>query len=393
MAIPGLTGHLILMAVRALGALRTASPPIHPKWVFAAFVLAVLVMAIERNMHAPTGTLGSLGSLGHPVAMAAAGWPDAWGAYRAHLLTKGLAASSIGQYRYRLNTWRHFLWHPPRGRHRKDWWQAGPVDLTAFLARKCQPNHLHAGQPLSQATKAMYSHMIPSFSRHCYGQGLIDADPFASYIPLKQPRPAPRPLDLGQIGQLLAFVEHHPDPRLHLAVALCYYDALRSGEPAELRVEDIELGGEVPRAYLLGKGQQERDWFPLQRETWPPLQTYLGWLAARHEVGDWRDIPAGTPLFQSLVKVGVPIDRSYLTRLLARAMRDAGIRGRPHDLRRSAGNAVAEFYDDNPGPLRAVLRHRGYTSLEAYRVPSLGRVQQYLDAIPVPEVPNPLSPT
>jgi integrase len=353
------------------GPLPDPPPAPSPRWILIALVLSLFVMAVERHAHAP-------------IALAAVGWHDAWGAYRAHLIHRGIAATSIGQYRIRLNTWRYWLWHPPRGRHRKEWWQGGPADLDAFLARKCQPKHLHAGQPLSVASKAMYSRAVPPLYRVCYSKGLIDADPFAGYEPLPPPRPAPRPLDLGQVRVLLGYTRDHPDPRLYPAVALCYYDALRSGEPTELLVEDVELEGEVPRINLLGKGHDARDWFPLQQGTLPALIPYLAWLASRHGVGDWRQIPAGTPLFQSLTKVGAPIGRSYLTRLLARAMRDAGVAGRPHDLRRSAGNAVGEAYDDNPGPLKAVLRHRGYTALDAYRVPSLGRVQRYLEQIPDP---------
>jgi integrase len=297
-----------------------------------------------------------------------------------------VAASSIGQYRFRLNTWRYWLYHPPRGRHRKDWWQAAIADLDAFLGRKCQPKHLHAGQPLSAASRAMYSSSIPPLYHTCYAKGLIDADPFAGYEPLPFPRPAPRPLDVSEVQRLFDYTATHPDPRLHPAAHLCFYDALRSGEPTELLVEDVELGGKVPRINLLGKGRDQRDWFPLHSAALPALERYLSWLASRYGTGDWRQLPAGTPLFQSLTRMGVPIHRSYLTRLLARAMRDAGVRGRPHDLRRTGANLVAETFDDNPGPLRFVLRHRGYSSLEAYRVVSLERGQKYLDAIELPNV-------
>jgi integrase len=347
--------------------------PVHARWIIVAFVLALFVMAVERNAHAP-------------VALAAVGWHDAWGAYRAHLQHRGLKPNSIGQYRVRLNTWRWWLWHPPRGRHRKDWWQASPADLDSFLQRRCQPRAVHAGQPLGQASRAMYSSAIPPLYRVCYAGGLIDADPFAGYVATKPPRPAPRPLDLEQVGILLRYAEGHPDPRLHAAVALCYFDGLRSGEPTELKVDDLELYVGEPRINVLGKGRTERDWFTLHRKAIPPLETYLGWLAGRYGLGDWRQLPAGTPLFQSLTKVGAPIGRSYLSRLLARAMRDAGIGGRPHDLRRTAGNQVAEAFEDNPGPLRFFLRHDGWTALDAYRVVSLSLGRKYLDE----GVPDPL---
>lgn len=350
--------------------------PAHPRWIFAAFVLALFVMAVERKAHAP-------------LAMAAVGWHDAWGVYRAHLQHRGLADSSIGQYRFRLNTWRYWLWHPPRGRHRKDWWQAIPADLDSFLERKCQPRAVHAGQPMSQATKAMYSSNIPPLYRVCYAKGLIDADPFAGYEPLEPPRPAPRPLDLSQVAALLRYTQDHPDPRLYPAVALCYFDAMRAGEPTELKVDDLMLGTGltgtgVPRINVRGKGRTERDWFPLHRAAVPALERYLAWLAGRYGLASWWDLPAGTTLFQSLTKVGAPIGRSYLSRLLARAMRDAGIPGRPHDLRRTAANQVGEAFDDNPGPLRFTLRHQGWTALDAYRVVSLGKGQQYVEQIPDP---------
>ena len=351
-------------------ALPAADPtPPHPRWIMQALIVALVILMVERKAHAP-------------VALAAAGWPDAWGAYRAHLLGRGLAPSSVSQYRFRLNTWRHWLWHPPRGRHRKDWWQAGPPDLASFLERTCQPKTRHAGQPLAQATKAMYSRAIPPLYRHCYAQGLIDADPFAGWKPLEAPRPAPRPLDLEQVRTLLRYTLDHPDPRLYPAVCLCFYDELRGGEPTTLAVDDVALGLGEPRINVLGKGRTQRDWFPLHAAAVPALERYLAWLAARHGVGDWRAIPAGTPLFQSLTKVGAPIGRSYLSRLLARAMREAGVAGRPHDLRRTAANLVGEAYADNPGPLRFVLRHRGWSALDAYRVVSLGRGRTYLEQVP-----------
>jgi integrase len=103
-------------------------------------------------------------------------------------------------------------------------------------------------------------------------------------------------------------------------------------------------------------------------------------------------LPAGTPLFQSRSCPGRGVGAKYPSRLLAAAMRAAGVDGRPHDLRRTAAHQVGKAFEDNPGPLKYVLRHRGDGALRHYRQPGLGEGQRYFEQVPEPPTNGEVTP-
>ena len=352
----------------------TSLIPVQPRWALLALLLALVVVMLDHSKHVP-------------VALAAAPFPQVWTAWRDDLAERGRQPSTISQYRVRLNNWRYWLWQPPRGRHRKDWWQATQDDLRMFLRRPCQPGQRNAGRPLGQTTKSVYSTTIPALYGFAYARGLIDHNPMAGWRPLRRAEPAEQPLDQGDIDRLLEHAHQHPDRRLELLVGLCYYEVLRSGEPTHLVIGDVDLAASTPRIRVLGKARATKQWLAVHAEFAPMLRRYLAWLAEQYQVGHWRELPAGTPLIQHAQRLGVPISARRAGILLIRAMRELEIPGRPHDLRRTAANEVGEAFQDNPGPLRAVLRHRGYGALDAYRRPSVGKVGEYLAAIGQPQPP------
>lgn len=375
------TQHLAArLALRATG---TIPVPAHPRWILVAFIVAVVILVLEHKAHAPHA----------PVALAAVPFGQAWKAWREELVARELHRNTIRQYRTRCFAWVGWLTHPPRGRHRKDWWQASKDDFAAFQRRPAPPRPgQHAGRRVAPNTRAAYQATIPPMYDWCYGQGLIDHNPLAGLRPPRKPEPSEQPLDLAQVAKLLHYTRTHPDRRLEVLVALCYGEGLRSGEPAHLDVGDVDLDATDPRIKVLGKGRRSKEWFALKAAVIPILQDHLRWLAERYDLDDWHQLPAGTPLLQHAQQLGVPISPRRTCHLLAQAMRDAQVPGRPHDLRRTAANQVAESYQDNPGPLRAFLRHRGYGALDAYRQPSVHKLGEYVASITWPDTwPDPLA--
>jgi len=304
---------------------------------------------------------------------------QAWACYAIHLRCRHVGDSSADQYRIRLHTWA--AWLCARGVR---WEDAGPDELEAFTDRRCLPHMIHAGRPLAPRTRSVYARSVPPFYRALYAADLIPDDKFAGYRPPPDPEPAPRPLELHDVARLLHSLVAHPDRRLLPLAGLCYYNALRAGETALLRVDDVRLGGTIPKLDVLGKGRLERGWLPLHPALVPILGRYNYWLAGTLGASSPRDLPAGTPLFHSRTCPGRGISRELPSRLLGSAMRDAGVDGRPHDLRRTAADQVGERSGDNPRPLREVLRHRGDGALRHYRVPPLGRVREWFELIPDP---------
>jgi integrase len=304
---------------------------------------------------------------------------EGWGCYAVHLRHHHVGDNSTDQYRIRLHTWA--AWLKARGVR---WEDAGPDELESFMDRRCLPHAVHTGWPLAPRTRAVYARSVPPFYRACYAAGLIPADRFAGWRPPPDPEPSPRPLELHDVARLLEGLCDHPDRRLLPLAGLCYYNALRAGETARLRIDDLHLHGTLPKLAVLGKGRLERGWLPLHPALVPILGRYAYWLAGTLGADSPRDLPAGMPLFQSRTCPGRGIGRELPSRLLARAMRDAGVEGRPHDLRRTAADQVGERSGDNPRPLREVLRHRGDGALRHYRVPPLSRVREWFELIPDP---------
>ncbi len=311
----------------------------------------------------------------------------AWAAYHAELERRGTGPASIDSYRKYLAVFVAFL---DSSRPPVAWDQVGDGDVQAYLRRRCRPGRRGAGQPLAPRTRALYAATIRDFYRTLYAADLLDSDPLRAFRPPRRPAPSERPLDLADVARLLRHVADHPDPRLELLAHLCYYTLLRAGETTLLQVADVDLDGtdgRTPQLLVVGKGRQHRESFPLHPAAIPPVVRYLTWLCARHGVGAWRDLPAGTPLVQDLRAAGKPVGRAYASTLLAAAMREAGVPGRPHDLRRTAAWWVGECSGDSQGQLMAVLRHVGTGALQAYRRPPLATVARYLAQVPVPPGP------
>jgi integrase len=317
---------------------------------------------------------------------------DAWAVYAAELVRRRCSPASISQYHTQLATWVAWL-----AAYSVAWVAPGPADLDAFCARACRQGAVHAGLPLAQRTRASYARLVMDWHRVLYAQHVLPSDPMAGYVPPAEPDPDATPLELADVARLFAYLDDQPDPRLPVMARLCYFQALRAGETATIQTQHVQFGpyvvaevtptsaegGFIPRLSVLGKGRLERVWLPLHPALVPVLGRYRYWLAGQLGM-TVRAMPAGTPLFGHLGRPYVPLGAKYPSRLLAAAMRAAGVDGRPHDLRRTAAHQVGLAYEDNPGPLKYVLRHRGDGALRHYRQPGLGEGQRYFEQVPEP---------
>src|SRR6266540_3619854 len=190
-----------------------------------------------------------------------------WGEYRVYLLTERRCARST------ISTWRLILWDfwsftEQRGR---PWQKATKADLKAYLARPCQSGR-RRGQPLSDAAAANKTVAIRQFYQAAALQGWTATDRMLGVRPPRVRNAAPRSLPAATLRKLL--LAAGDDPRLYLMCWLCYGGALRIGEVAGLRVEDVYLYDERPRMRVDGKGGKER-WVHLHPELRATLSQML----------------------------------------------------------------------------------------------------------------------
>lgn len=169
-------------------------------------------------------------------------------AYRAHLLDADRAPRTLAEYRRALTAfWDHCGKQPGR---------VGPADLRRFLNRPTQPGGNTRGPYLADSTKTREAASIRVAYRWFYAARLLKRDPFAGMV-MPRVRDAPyRTLEVSQVGQLLEYAA--PQPRLWLAVWLCFGAGLRIGEAAALRREDVHLGRR-PHVRVTGKGRRTRN--------------------------------------------------------------------------------------------------------------------------------------
>jgi site-specific recombinase XerD len=305
---------------------------------------------------------------------------DAWTAYEADLRRRRCRESSVEQYWQRIKKFRNWTWEELG----VDWADAGPDELEAFYERGCKPGAVHSGQPLSPATKAVYGISIKVFYNACYRLDVLPYNNFRNYVPPAPPDPRPRPLTRKQMARLLRHVHDHPDSRLEPLVGSAYYAGLRMGETTTLTVDGINLEAEQPYFEVLGKGHDEVVLMAVNSKLAPILRRHTYWLAGQAGVSSPRDLPAGTPLIQSLTRPGHGVGRSLPSRLVHQAMAEAGVDGRPHDLRRTYAHHIGVGTGHNLEAIRCGLRHRGYSALKFYLEPTLGQVGAWVEQVPDP---------
>jgi site-specific recombinase XerD len=261
-----------------------------------------------------------------PDAMAA------WGDYRADLVNRRLSPATITTYRHALMG----FWDHVGQRRGRLWWQATPRDLDSFLERG-----------LSDNTRANLSGAVLLFYRWATRERLISRNPLAKATAVHQPEPIPRALELSQVGDLLDVVAG--DDRMTLMVLLAYGAGLRCAEITNARVEDVRLQHRPVIVVRKGKGGRSRV-IPLA----PLVRDYLAvHLADRGRTGPLVEArrPDGEP-------TGRHLSASWVSKLLSRAMREAGLRDSGHSLRHTFATTLLE--QGHGTNLRAVSRMLGH---------------------------------
>jgi len=165
----------------------------------------------------------------------------------------------------------------------------------------------------------------------------------------------------GEWGDLLTSLREDGSPKgvRDLAIILLLRDsALRRGEVCSLRLEDVDLSR--GRLWILGKGDIEREAFPMNGPTRRALEA---WLEVRG--------PAEGALFTPLTRKH---KISKLTHLCGRTVyqivqsRGAaiGLELHPHDLRHSGITAAAKRWKGSMMGLVAFSRHKNPSTVQIY---------------------------
>lgn len=186
---------------------------------------------------------------------------------------------------------------------------ATPDDLDTFLDRRPGPNaRSRACAPMTRRNNAV---AVLAFYRWAHTAGFLDANPLWDVQPPKVDLGPPRAVAATQLRQLLDYLEHDPDPRRLAASWLAYGCGLRAAEIAGARVERIVLDDDAPCIEVQGKFGV---WgvVPIPAPVVPVLRR----LVAGRQAG---------PLIVSLTDDGEPITPGSMTRMMSRAIREAGL--------------------------------------------------------------------
>jgi integrase len=291
-----------------------------------------------------------------------------WHEYKFHLaVERQLRPSSLATYGNTLDLWGRFL-------GRRQWQKATAADLHRFLGRRVSDGQQRAGRPLSANVKRHNTVAVCRFYRWAFQAGHIGRDPMVNVVVGKAPTPMPRDLPLADVRSLLVWVQG--DERAELAVALGYYAGLRVGEISRLRIEDVRLRGDRPHLRILDSKNGRSRVVPIP----PPLREILAaYLAQRAAAGPLleRRHPAD----------GRPMTPQRVTDTIRLAMKAAGVKARPHDLRHTyATQLLAQTKGEG---LLTVSRLLGHSSTDlTQRLYGLGYAGELDDVAAM--LPNPM---
>jgi integrase len=287
--------------------------------------------------------------------------PRLWAVFHADLVRRRRAPRTIEAYRQTLLSFWSFIDPKPPLR-------ATPKDMQRFLDRPSRGRGKRSGPVLAESSRATYARQIRAFYRWCTDEELTVKDRMSKFVPLRNPEPIPRALVAGDLAALFDHLEHLGDPRLKVIAWLAYFAALRAGEIARLRVEHIHLRDNPPWMLVHGKGARVR-----QVPVGPVLTGVLAdWLATRPRTGPFlpdRRYPTRN------------IGPGWVSHLLARVMRDAGLDDTGHALRHSwATDTLAAGRGRNVRAVSYVLGHATSATTErtytrSYRADAVEAVQ------------------
>lgn len=200
----------------------------------------------------------------------------------------------------------------------------------------------------SPATARARLSQIRSFCRWLIRKGRLGSDPTLAVDAPRTPRYVPRGLRGEAVGQALAEL---PDARARLVVILMVQEGLRCCEVSDLEVGDIEWDERI--MLIRGKGGHQRV-LPVSEESWAALEDYLAEHPARSGIliRSYRDQYRG-------------LNPGYISTLVARWLRGAGVPATAHSLRHTAAGdmlrAGAHLRD-----VQAALGHVSLSTTQRY---------------------------
>lgn len=219
------------------------------------------------------------------------------------------------------------------------------------------------GTPMPKGSRAIQAHAVElkSLARFAVREGLLPADPLASFRTPKAEQKVVEAFTPDQLQRLLRAVDRSPMVARNRAIVFTLLaTGMRASELCGLTVADLDL--HERRARVLGKGAKWR-WVGFDPLTAKLLSRYLAERGASQDGAH-----TSGPLFLS--RYHAPMNRNSLGQLVGRLGAAAGltteVRCSPHTFRHTAACA---FLAAHPGALfhlQAMLGHTDLTMTRRY---------------------------
>lgn len=280
-------------------------------------------------------------------------------AYEIDLRAENKSPHTIRWYRHKLHYFAEWL-------ARGDIGQVGdltPDHIKGFLLytgsltqAQSEHGHLKNGRPSSLTTHG-YARAIKAFCRWLARNDYVDRSPFDGVGMPKVEQSVVQAFTSDDVRKMLRVAQARRHAHRDYALVLLLYDtAIRAGELARLRLEDVDF--EAGWLRVQGKGAKER-MVPLGQTARRALWRYVE--TARPE----PIVPAACQVFLNERRESMSVFGVWrIVRSVAEAAGVTGKRLSPHTLRHSA----AEDFLRNGGDAFALQKLLGHTSLAVTRM-------------------------
>ncbi|MFM8626972.1 MAG: site-specific tyrosine recombinase XerD [Actinomycetota bacterium] len=265
---------------------------------------------------------------------------------------RGRSENTVAAYRRDIAAWRTHLVGAKR-----TLLTARDADVTAFVEA------LMAGGSAS-STVARRLAAVRMLHRYLVAEDVRDDDPTSSAEGVKVPKGVPKPLDVAEVGEMLASVtgESAEDIRDRALLEFLYATGARISEVCGLDLDDLDMTSRVVR--LFGKGAKER-LVPFGSQSHARLSEWLGAGGRPMLVPEvWRSPEDRRAVF--LTVTGRRLNRQKAWNVVREAGARAGIRRElsPHVLRHSCATHMLEHGAD----LRIVQEMLGHASISTTQI-------------------------
>ncbi|MBG9891005.1 hypothetical protein ABE10_31630 [Bacillus toyonensis] len=232
------------------------------------------------------------------------------------------------------------------------------------MATALEPEHIQAwlARDMSGATRATYHASIRAFAKWMQRTGLREDNPTERTPSPKRPKSRPRPLTGDQLDALLRACNRR---RTRAYVLLGAFAGLRVHEIAKVRGEDIDPWSES--ITVLGKGGKVAR-LPLHDEL----------------IAEARRWPSQGYWFPTYVPSSKPhISSQAVSLAISDAMRRAGVRATPHQLRHTYGTELVR-QGVHLRVVQELMRHESPASTAIYTEVDLDQMREGVKALSLP---------